>query len=220
MVGTSNHFRLKLLRENGRTRIGSFIHRQYDNQPNQITVQFDCLLFFFPQKGIIFNYCNRYRNRNAIANRRERNRNIVHQSVAEVTHLEFPKPLNTNQTIKWKSNTKEMLSRLGSISKFSLYNILSISNLFRAKSVLFRPNLAIRLFGHGNNILENETFMSTYYDATPVPKESELDPEEFRTRMESWYKSLLISSSLGHRLRCIRVWRCERTEIGLPFTKI
>lgn len=98
-----------------------------------------------------------------------------------------------------------MLSRLGCISKFSLYNALSISNSFRTKSVLFRPNLAIRLFGHGNNILENETFMSTYYDATPVPKESELDPEEFRTRMESWYKSLLISSSLGHRLRCIRV---------------
>ena len=28
--------------------------------------------------------------------------------------------------------------------------------------------------------------MSTYYDPTPVPKESELDPEEFRTRLESW----------------------------------
>lgn len=30
--------------------------------------------------------------------------------------------------------------------------------------------------------------MNKYYDPTPVPKESELDPEEFQTRLESWYK--------------------------------
>ena len=29
--------------------------------------------------------------------------------------------------------------------------------------------------------------MNKYYDPTSVPKESELDPEEFQTRLESWY---------------------------------
>ena len=70
---------------------------------------------------------------------------------------------------------------------------------------MFRPNLAIRLFGHGNNILENENFMATYYDATPVPKESELDPEEFRTRMESWFKFHIVDYGIGHRIRCLQV---------------
>ena len=113
-----------------------------------------------------------------------------------------------------------MLSRLSCISKFSLYNSLTVSNPFRTKSALFRPSLAIRLFGHGNNILENENFMSTYYDATPVPKESELDPEEFQTRMESWYRFPCNADSIGHRIRCLLEWKCAKTEIGTRFTKI
>ena len=40
--------------------------------------------------------------------------------------------------------------------------------------------------GHRMDILKNESFMNTYYDPTTVPKETELDMEEFRCRLESW----------------------------------
>lgn len=52
------------------------------------------------------------------------------------------------------------------------------------------PSLSIltaRWFGHKPSVIEDEAFMNKYYDSTLVPKESELDPEEFKTRLESWY---------------------------------
>ena len=33
--------------------------------------------------------------------------------------------------------------------------------------------------------------MNKYYDNTNVPKDSELDPDELRTRLESWFFVLL-----------------------------
>lgn len=45
-----------------------------------------------------------------------------------------------------------------------------------------------RWFGHKPSVIEDESFMNKYYDTTAVPKESELDPEEFKTRLESWYQ--------------------------------
>ena len=47
-------------------------------------------------------------------------------------------------------------------------------------------SLLKRAFGHRLDILQNEQFMSKYYDNFPVPKESELDTTEFRTRLETW----------------------------------
>lgn len=44
-----------------------------------------------------------------------------------------------------------------------------------------------RCFGHKPSIVDDEAFMTKYYDCTSVPKESELDPEEFKTCLESWY---------------------------------
>lgn len=37
------------------------------------------------------------------------------------------------------------------------------------------------------DILKNEAFMDAYYDSTAVPPETELDTDEFRCRLESWY---------------------------------
>ena len=48
-------------------------------------------------------------------------------------------------------------------------------------------SVLIKSMGHRMDILKNESFMNTYYDPTTVPKEAELDMEEFRCRLESWY---------------------------------
>ena len=45
----------------------------------------------------------------------------------------------------------------------------------------------VRCFGHKPSVVDDEQFMNLYYDSTSVPKESELDPEEFKTRLESWF---------------------------------
>ena len=47
-------------------------------------------------------------------------------------------------------------------------------------------SVLIKSMGHRMDILKNESFMNTYYDPTTVPKEAELDMEEFRCRLESW----------------------------------
>lgn len=61
---------------------------------------------------------------------------------------------------------------------------IRISVIPRAQNTSFLK----RAFGHRLDILQNEQFMSKYYDNSPVPKESELDTTEFRTRLESWYE--------------------------------
>ena len=56
--------------------------------------------------------------------------------------------------------------------------------------VLFCPEVegGLPIPRNPSEIKNDEVFMNKYYDPTPVPKESELDPEEFQTRLESWYK--------------------------------
>ncbi|KAK8822501.1 hypothetical protein WA577_005663 [Blastocystis sp. JDR] len=49
-----------------------------------------------------------------------------------------------------------------------------------------QPLLVRRCFGHQADVLKDEAFMNKYYDSSFVPKESELNTDEFRTRLESW----------------------------------
>lgn len=44
-----------------------------------------------------------------------------------------------------------------------------------------------RSFSRSLDVLQDESFMTKYYDNTIVPKESELDTDELRTRLESWF---------------------------------
>ena len=50
-----------------------------------------------------------------------------------------------------------------------------------------KGSMAKRMFSRSFNVLQDESFMNKYYDNTNVPKESELDPDELRTRLESWF---------------------------------
>ena len=51
--------------------------------------------------------------------------------------------------------------------------------------------MAKRMFSGSLDVLKDESFMNKYYDNTNVPKDSELDPDELRTRLESWFFVLL-----------------------------
>ena len=50
-----------------------------------------------------------------------------------------------------------------------------------------KGSMTKRMFSRSFNVLQDESFMNKYYDNTNVPKESELDPDELRTRLESWF---------------------------------
>lgn len=123
VVGTSNHVRLKLLIENGRTRIGSFIDHHFDNQPDLMTEHPFNLLFYIA-KEIIFQLSNnRNRNRNKKWNR-------MYRKIRK-TNWSLQKSLLLNHIMHLDHSMKSI------INQYLQRNALSIGLYLKSLSVIF-----------------------------------------------------------------------------------